>query len=336
MKLLIVLFNAFCMMLSRNFVLMALTSATAQSYNDTNVIGQVLQIGATKNTGAFLAAIGGLNGARRVKSQTYDMSATFSLDTAAQNVISETTSLSAGTAKFAAKTPVLNYVQIMKKDIIVSDLREAATDQVVATTFLGNAPQVSEFDTQAALMMSQFNADWEFSCLQGTQVARSSVGTNVATGGLTDSVIGITTNRVNASSAALDSDMIAQLLVKMAESGAPMQNIVFVAKPTYIDQLGTLYGFAPQDRSVGGVQLKQIFTTFGPVSLIWTNAAPANTLLACDMAYIRPVVLSHKGGIDILMKEFNDGSSAQKGYIEGYVGVDFGHESYHGSVYGLA
>jgi hypothetical protein len=332
MKLVKLLILGFFAFMSRNWVLNALTSATAQSYNDTNVIGQVLQIGATKNTGAFLAAIGGLNGARRVKSQTYDMSATFSLDTAAQNVISETTSLSAGTAKFAAKTPVLNYTQIMKKDIIVSDLREAAIDQVVSTTFLGNAPQVSEFDTQAALMMEQFNADWEFSCLQGTQVARSAVGTNVATGGITDSAIGITTNTVNASSAALDSDMLAQLLVKMAESGAPMRNIVLVGKPTYIDQLGTLYGFAPQDRNVGGVQLKQIFTTFGPVSLIWTNAAPANTLLACDMSYIRPVVLPHKGGVDILMKEFADGSSAQKGYIEGYVGVDFGHESYHGKI----
>jgi hypothetical protein len=42
---------------------MASTTATAQSYNDTNCMGQILQIGAMNNTGGFLSAIGGLNGA---------------------------------------------------------------------------------------------------------------------------------------------------------------------------------------------------------------------------------------------------------------------------------
>ena len=315
---------------------MASTSATAQSYNDTNVIGQVLRIGAMNNTGAFLAAIGGLNGARRVKSIAYDMVASYSLNTGVQNNLSETAVLSTGTAKFYAKTPVNNVTQTNKYEIIVSDRREAATDEVVSTTFVGAAPAVSEFDRQAAAAMEQLNADWEFTCLQGTYAARSAVGVAEGSGGLTDSVIGITTNTINASSASLDSDMIAQLLVKMSENGAPMNNLAFVVRPAYLDQLNTLYGFAPQDRNVGGVQLKQIYSTFGPVSLIMTNNAPANTLLAVNMPFVQPVVLPHKGGIDILMKEFTDGSSAQKGYIEGYIGVDFKHESLHGKVYGLA
>lgn len=315
---------------------MASTTATAQSYNDTNVIGQVLQIGATNSTGAFLAAIGGLNGARRVKSQAFDMVNTIALNAGSQNVISENTSLSAGTAKFYAKTPVLNVCQIMKYDFVVSDLREAATDQVVSTTFLGAAPQVSEFDVQATLAQQQFNTDWEYSILQGTYVARSAVSTNVAMGGLVDSTVGITTNTVNASSAALDADMIATLMVTMVNNGSPINNIALVAKPTYIDQLNSLYGFAPQDRNVGGVMLKQIYTSFGPVSLIMTNNAPANTLLAVNLPYVQPVVLPHKGGIDILMKEYMDGASSQKGYVEGYVGCDFKHESLHGKVYNLA
>lgn len=315
---------------------MASTTATAQSYNDTNVIGQVLQIGAMNNTGAFLAAIGGLNGARRVKSISYDMVASYSLNTGSQGNTSESLTLSAGTAKFYAKTPVNNVTQINKYDIIVSDRREAATDEVVSTTFLGDAPQVSEFDNQAAIQMLQFNADWEFTCLQGTYTARSTVSTVEGSGGLTDSTIGITTNKINASGASLDSDMVAQLLVTMSANGAPMNNLAFVVRPTYLDQLNTLYGFAPQDRNVGGVQLRQIISTFGPVSLIMTNNAPANTLLAVNMPYVQPVVLPHKGGIDILMKEYLDGSSAQKGYLEGYIGVDFKHESLHGKIYSLA
>jgi hypothetical protein len=337
MKLFTMLFNAFIAMFLRNIAMfMASTSATAQSYNDTNVIGQVLQIGAMNNTGAFLAAIGGLNGARRIKSISYDMVASYSLNTGTQGNVSETATLSAGTAKFYAKTPVNNVTQINKYEIIVSDRREAATDEVASTTFLGNAPSVSEFDTQAARQMEQFNADWEFTCLQGTYTARSAVGVAEGSGGLVDSTIGITTNKVNASSASLDSDMIAELLVTMSENGAPMNNLAFVVRPAYLNQLNTLYGFAPQDRNVGGVQLRQIVSTFGPVSLIMTNNAPANTLLAVNMPFVQPVVLPHKGGIDILMKEFLDGSSAEKGYIEGYIGVDFKHESLHGKIYGLA
>lgn len=340
MKLFTMLFNALIAMFSRNIAMfMASTTATAQSYNDTNVIGQVLQIGATKNTGRFLSAIGGLNGARRVASQTFDMSATYALDAPSptDHLISESTSLSAGTAKFHAKTPVSNVVQIMKYDIIVSDLRESAKKQIVSSTFVSdNLPIVSEFDNQAAIMQAKLSADWEAICLAGSYVARSAVDTGVAAGGLLDTAIGIQTNSVNASSASLDSDMIAELLTDLAENGAPMENLAIVARPKYIDALGTLYGFAPQDRNVGGVQLKQIFTTYGPVSMIWTNAMSDNNLIVADLAYIQPVVLPHYTGNDILMKEYADGASAQKGFIQGYVGVDFGHESYHGKIYGLA
>lgn len=337
MKLFNILFyNLIAMFLRNIYLMMASTSATAQSVNDTNIAGMVIQIGAARNTGKFLAAIGGLNGAKRIKSQAFDMSAAYSLNTPAQNAVSEDTSLTAGTKKFYAKTQYPNVVQILKKEFAVSNLRESAQMQVASTTFMSpNLPMTSEFDRAAKNAMEQFSADWEFICLQGTYVARSAVDTVVAAGGLVDSTVGITTNKVNASSAALDSDMISTLLNTMAASGAPFSNLAIVARPAYIDALGALYGFAPQDRNVGGVQLKQIFTTYGPVSLIWTNAAPASTVIMADMAYIQPVVLPDLGN-DILMREYFDGGSAQNGYIEGFIGVDFGHESYHGSIYGLA
>jgi len=314
---------------------MAATSALAQSVNDVNVMGNIIQIGGARNTGQFLSAIGGLNGARRIKSQTFDMSAAYSLDTPAQNNISENTSLSAGTKKFYAKTSCPNVVQVRKLEFGVSNLRESANNEIASSTYVGNLPQVSEFDRAAQNAMAQFSADWEFTCLQGAYTARSIVTTGVGAGGLTDSTVGIQTNRVNASSAALDSDMVAQLMTTMAQNGAPMGTIALVGRPTYIDQLNALYGFAPQDRNVGGVMLKQIYTTFGPVALIWSNAAPANTLIAADLSYIQPVVMPNLGQ-DILMREYFDATSAQNGYIEGFIGVDFTHESYHGSIYALA
>jgi hypothetical protein len=264
------------------------------------------------------------------------MGSYYSLDNAAQNVIDETASLTAGTPRFYARTSKENVVQISKYEIAVSDLREAATQQVVATEHIGDVVEVSEFDRAASNVMDQMRADWEFTCLQGTYVARSIVTTGVAAGGLIDSTVGISTNKVNASSAALDITMIEELLETMAESGAPMSNLAIVVKPGYLNDISNLYGFAPQDRVVGGVAIKQIYSDFGEIGIIWTNAAPANYLIIVDLAYCRPVVLPHKGGQDILLKEYMDGASAQKGYLEGYIGVDFFHESYHGYIYGIA
>ena len=315
---------------------MASTTATAQSYNDTNCMGQILQIGAMNNTGGFLSAIGGLNGARRVNAKEYDMVAHVSLDAGSQeNVLSETASLAANAAKFYAKTPIKNITQIQKYDIIVSSRREASPNQIVASTFVGNLPQVSEFDVQAALVMQQFYADWEFTCLQGVYAGLVAVGAAETSGGLVDATIGITTNKVNASGAALDSGMLSELMVTMAENGCPFNNLAIVAKPEYLEALNALYGFAPQDRNVGGVMLKQIYTSMAPVSLIMTNNAPANTVLVVNMPFVQPVVQPHKGQ-DILMQEYIDGTSAQKGFIEGFVGVDFKHESLHGKIYSIA
>jgi len=314
---------------------MSSTAAVAQSYNDTNVLGQVLSTGAANNTGKFLAAIGGLNGARRVQSQSFDMGAYNALDTPSQNAIDETASLTAGTPQFYAKSQKENVCQIQKEEVQVSNLRQSATQQISSSTFSGIAPTVSEFDTQAALKIKQFMADWEYACLRGTYVARSAVTTDVAMGGLIDSTIGISTNKVNASSAALDKDMIDELLISMSNNGAPMERLVLVCEAKYKKAISEIYGFAPQAQNIGGVNVETIVSDFGNIGVIMTNCMyDSGLVIAADLAYVRPVILPDLGQ-DILMREYMDGGSAMKGYIEGFVSVDFFHESYHGSIYGI-
>ena len=315
---------------------MSSTAATAQSYNDTNVLGEVLEIGASKNTGSFFAAAAA-NGVRVINAQEFAMSATYSLDAAAQGAISETTSLTAGTPDFYAKSQEYNVVQITKKEFAVSHLREAATQQLNTTNIDagGLAPTASEFDRAAANAMQQLRADWEFGMLQGTYTGRSAVGTVVAMGGLVDSTVGISTNTVAAGSVALSKDLIDELLIEMADNGAPFIRPVFVCVPKYAVAISEIYGFQPESWDMGGVAVKTVMTDFGQIGVIWTNAAKANTLVVADMSYIQPVVLPNQGQ-QALMREYQDGGSAKKGYIEGFIGVDFGAESYHGSITALA
>lgn len=315
---------------------MASTSATGQTYNNTNVLGEVIQTGSARNTGQFIAAIAG-NGVRRVNAQEFAMSAPYSLDAANQDVISENTSLSASTAQFYAKSQEYNVVQISKLAFASSDLRESATQQISTTNIDagGLAPVASEFDRAAANAMSQFNANWEYSALQGTYVGRSAVGTNVAMGGLTDSTVGISTNTTDASDASLSKTLIDTTLTSAMGNGMQLVRPVFVCGPTYVPQLSEIYGFQEQSWDMGGVAVKTVLTDFGTFGVIWTNAAPANTLLMVDLEYIRPVVLPQPDGTDIAMVEYVDGASAKKGYIQGFIGIDFTSESYHASITNL-
>lgn len=316
---------------------MASTSGTGQSYNDVNVIGEFLTTGYSNTP--FLDAIGFLNGARRITAQEFAMSSSSSLDAGSQgNVISETASLTAGTPDFYAKAQAYNMTQIMKYELAISNLREAANQQLGDTVIEigGLADNTSEFSRQIQLKLIQMKNDLEFSLIQGAYTARSAVGTVVATGGVLDSTIGVSTNTVDASSAALEKDMIDELLVEMADNGAPMQDIVIVGKNTYLPQISEIYGFQPQARDIGGIAIKQIVTDFGTVSVIGTKNAKANTLAFIDMSYIRTAVLPHSGGQDILLREYEDGASAKKAYLEGFMGADFYHESYHGSITSIA
>lgn len=316
---------------------MGATEGTMESYNDINVLGQVLQVGAGRRT-PFFAASGGLGGVGRVPAQQFAMSANYSLNAGSQNAIDETASLSAGTAKFYAKTQEYNVVQVNKYPFASSHLNEANRSQLSNTNavYSSDAPQTSEFDRAAATAMKQLVVDWEFTMLQGTMVARSAADTDVAAGGLLDSAIGAI-SKVNANSAKLSKALIDQLVETIAGYDAPMQEPVIVIPPGYVNDLNDIYGFAEQSRSVGGVNLTQIFLPIiGQASVIWTNQMEANSLLIADLSYIKPVVLPHANGEDILMAEYSDGGSARKGYIEGYIGVDFGSRYYHGFIHGLA
>lgn len=317
---------------------MAATSATAQSYNDINVLGQVMQVGEGRRTPFFQAA-GGLGGVRRVPAQQFSMSAVWSLDTGSQPAIDETASLSAATSKFYAKTQEYNVTEIAKYGFAASNLREANGAQLSNTNAVYStdaALQASEFDRAAENAMRQMVVDWEYVMLQGSRTARSAVTTDVAAGGILDTSMGAI-SKVNASSAALSKGLIDKLCETIAGYDAPMQEPVVVIPPGYVNDLNDIYGFAEQSRAVGGVNLVQLFLPIiGQASVIWTNQMEDNSLAIIDMAYVKPVVLPHAGGQDVLMHEYSDGGSARKGYVEGFIGVDFGSRYYHGFIYGIA
>ena len=318
---------------------MSSTSSVADTYDDVLYQGKLLLTGNRKTP--LLNALGGLTGTvKTVAAQQYAMGAGYSLDAGAQNVSTETALMSTGTAKFYALSQEYNVCQAMTKYFAVSDLREVTPQQIDATNISisgGVDPGVlTPFDRAMAGAMAQLALDIEFSLIQGTYVARSAVGTSVATGGLTDSTVGISTNTTNAASGDLTVKMINSLLATMAGNGAEMSRLAFICPYVYVPEFSRLYGNQPMDWNMGGVAVKNVMTDFGNIGVIGTAQCPANTVIIADLDYLGLVFVPNVDGSLVRMHEYDIGAASRNGFLECFVGADFGRESYHAKITSLA
>jgi hypothetical protein len=144
------------------------------------------------------------------------------------------------------------------------------------------------------------------------------------------------TNAVNASSAALSKPLMNQLLRTMAANGAEFVNPVLFCNAFQKQQLSTIYGFAPQDRNIGGYNIKQIETDFAILGVVWAPQMVTSTLLIVDMAFVNPVFLPVPDKGVLFYEELARTGASEKGQIYGQMGLDYGPEEYHGKITSLS
>lgn len=149
-------------------------------------------------------------------------------------------------------------------------------------------------------------------------------------------ITAVTTNTTAASSAALSKVLIDGLLLKMANSGAPFENCVIFCNGFQKQALTNIYGYAPMDRNVGGVNVKQIETDFAQIGVVYAPNVPAGSLLIADMNYVKPVFCPVPGKGLLFYEDLAQSGASVKGQIYGQLGVDYSAEEYHGSLTGLA
>ena len=139
-----------------------------------------------------------------------------------------------------------------------------------------------------------------------------------------------------AAGAALTKEMIDTLLLAMWNSGAPMTNPVVVVNGFQKQALSGIYGYAPEDRNVGGVNVQQIETDFGTLGVMLDRHMPTTALLVADLAYIQPVILYVPEKGFLFREPLAKPGSADKAQIYGEIGLDYGPQKWHGKITGLA
>ncbi|RLC88907.1 MAG: hypothetical protein DRJ03_01310 [Chloroflexi bacterium] len=318
---------------------MANVNAAATVWNCPNYTGELYLIGANKTP--FLNMIGGLQGGRirTVGDFQFPLAQPWALEAASQPEITETASLTAPNPWTYVRDQDVNTVQIFQRQVSVSYAKQSVTGQVTADATTGlvdindGQPVQNERDFQISAHMRQISVNVDYTFLNGAYQQATAANVAAKNRGI---ITACTTNTVNAAAAALSKALVDQLLRTMASNGAEFVNPVIFCNAFQKQKLSDIYGYAPQDRNVGGYNIKQIETDFAVLGIVWAPNVPAATLLIADLAFCSPVFLAVPEKGVLFYEELAKTGASEKGQIYGQIGLDYGPEEYHGTITSLA
>jgi len=318
---------------------MANVNALATTWNCPNYTGELYLIGA--NQTPFLNMIGGLQGGaiRTVADFQFALAQPWALEAASQPAISETTSVTAPNPWTYVRGQNVNTCQIFQRAVSVSYAKQSTVGNIVAdaTTNLaditGMQPVQNERDFQIAAHMRQVSVNADYTFLNGAYQQATSAAVAAKTRGI---ITGCTTNTVAAAAATLSKALVDTLLRTMAANGAEFINPVIFCNAFQKQKLSDIYGYAPESRNVGGLNINQIETDFAILGVVWAPNVPTSTLLIADLSICSPVFLPVPEKGVLFYEELSKTGAAEKGQIYGQIGLDYGPEEYHGTITNLA
>lgn len=317
----------------------------ATTKSDTlNYRGELFLVGAYQTP--FIRAIAGK--AKRTNSFLFPMAQPYSLTSASQPAITEDASIVAGTPTTITRAEDTNTAQIMKYDVAVSFKKQSQYGVMSGINTNDGNPVVDELTFQKTAQLRQMAIDTEYSFLQGAYAAATNTATAAKTRGL---IAGTTTNAVNASSAKLSKALFQELLRTMAGNGSPFQDPVIMVNAFQKQLLSDIYGYAPMDRNIGGLNIKQIETDFGMFGVIYDPFMTTSVLQVAELSVCAPVFVpfsfaadggimdvkaTSPEGIDVAWVPTGTVAAARGGFWYTQVGLDYGPEEYHGKITSLA
>jgi hypothetical protein len=302
-------------------------------WNCPNYIGELYNVG--NNQTPFLNMLGGINGGgiRVTNSWEFPVAQTWALETASQPAITETASLTAPTATTYVRSQDVNVCQIFQKSISLSYARLSDAGKLSGLAISGQIqPVQDELSFQQNAGLKQIAVDLEYTLLNGVY----NKATNAATANKMAGIISAcTTNTVAAGTNYLTKKLIDQLLRTMAASGADFENMVLFANAFQISTLSGIYGYAPQDRTVGGVAVKQILTDFCNLAVQYTPKMPTTSILIADMNKVSLVGLPVPQKGILFYEPLSKTGAGETGQLYGQLGLAYGPEEMHGTITGL-
>jgi hypothetical protein len=284
-----------------------------------------------------------------VNNPEFAMSSNYLLESAAQPAITETASLTAPTPTSYVRANEKNVNQIYQEKISLSYAKQSAGDRLRYTEVstsgyaYNTAPGINaaqnELNFQLRANLEQIRVNYEYTFLNGVYQLGTDAGTAYKSRGI---ITGSTTNTVAAGGATLDKDIVDSLLVEMAGNGAFALGgeMVVYANAFQVKKINDVYGYAPEDRNVGGTGISQIVSPFGVFNVVYNPRVPTATVLFANMgacsAVFQPVPGKSTDENNVVLEPLAKAGASEDWQLYAQLGVDYGSSYYHGTITGLA
>lgn len=301
------------------------------TFNLPNYAGELFTADA-ENT-PFLSAIGGMTGGLQTQNFEFATSSLYEYPTASQPGISEQASVTAPQAISYARNQNTNVTQIFHESVSLTYAKQSNSGRLSGLNTQGqtnNAP--SEKDFQIARQLGKIARDVEWTFINGVYQKATTEKEANKTRGMYEAV----GTAIDAAGADLKRDILQNLWREMYSNGAVFSNMVLWTN-AYLKQIITdLYSYAPTDRNVGGVNIKQIETDFGNIGIMLNRFNPTSGILVAEMSVIAPVFQPVPGKGNFFYEELSKKGAADEGQIFGQIGLDHGPAFMHGKIENLA
>lgn len=314
-----------------------------------NYLGILLRVGgglANPMTPLFdmCASLGNL---RRMKGMSIPMSVLSTPGDAAQTVITEAASGVAQTATNYDTSQLTNIMQIMQVTVDMTAVKEAASGEREGVNMDGEPVFVNDIEYQITEALSTIKRNIEYSMINGTYVADGGSAVASKTRGLLEA---ITSNIELAAGADISVSMLNNLLTTMSGNGAKFSNPAILCGDREQAILNALYGFANQSTTVGGTNIKQIWTSKGLFQVLNSPIVPAGSMIVTDLEYVKPSfmplpntiggnqqidITNPASGLDVAVYDSSSGGASIKKIVQTVFGLNYSNEALHGKITGL-
>lgn len=314
---------------------MANVNGTGTSFNLPNYSGELFTADA-ENT-PFLSMIGGLTGGgMQTDNKEFPTDSLYQYPEASQPEISENDSTTAPQATSYVRGQNKNVTQIFHESVSITYRKMSNAGRLSGINTAGaqnNAP--SERDFQIARVLTKIARDVNWTFLNGEYNLAETANEADKTRGMFELTTADNGNAIDANGAELSKALIQQLLKEMAMNGATFSNAVLFCNAHQKQMLSEIYGYAPEDRNVGGVNIQQIETDFARVGIVWDRFVPSNKILIAEMSVIAPVFQPVPDKGVLFYEELSKTGAAEEGQIYGEIGLAHGPAFMHGAITNL-
>lgn len=322
---------------------MAGITALGTTFNLPNYVGELFAVG--RQDTPFLSAIGGLTGGKSTLSPLFEWQRYDLRDPAANRNRVEGADAPAPVGRVRAN--VSNVVEIHHESIAVSYTKLAATAQRSSTGApAGDTPVVNESAWQIEQELKQVARDINFAFLNGTYANPADNQTPRATRGLLQA---ITTNVTDVTGALgggddladTSADLLFNLMQDIYDAGGIREGETrtLLTNSTQKRKLSEFFaakGLLPTTREIAGVNVTVVETDFGILNVMLEPAVPQDTIVVASVEECSPVFLEVPDKGFLFVEPLAKTGATDRSQLYGEVGLEYGIESHHGKLVGLA